>query len=49
LALFLASEKSNGLSGKLISAVWDEWSGFDQRIQELSNSEAGTLRRVPLV
>lgn len=48
LAVFLASERSNGLSGKLISAVWDEWSGFDQRIDEIMNSEAGTLRRVPL-
>lgn len=48
LTVFLASERSNGLTGKLISAVWDEWSGFDRRIEEIMNSEAGTLRRVPL-
>ena len=48
LAVFLASDRSNGLTGKLISAVWDPWASFDQRINEIMNSEAGTLRRVPL-
>jgi NAD(P)-dependent dehydrogenase (short-subunit alcohol dehydrogenase family) len=48
LAVFLASDRSNGLTGRLISAVWDPWSSFDQRINEIMNSEAGTLRRVPL-
>lgn len=49
LAVFLASDRSNGLTGRLISAVWDNWNGFEQRIPELMRSEAGTLRRVPLV
>ncbi len=48
LAVFLASERSNGLSGRLISAVWDNWSSLEQRIPEIMRSEAGTLRRVPL-
>ena len=48
LAVFLASDKSNGLTGKLISAVWDNWRGLDQRIPDVMHSEAGTLRRVPL-
>jgi NAD(P)-dependent dehydrogenase (short-subunit alcohol dehydrogenase family) len=48
LAVFLASDRSNGLSGRLISAVWDDWATLDQRIPEIMNSEAGTLRRVPL-
>ncbi len=48
LAVFLASDRSNGLTGRLISAVWDNWNGFEQRIPELMRSEAGTLRRVPL-
>jgi NAD(P)-dependent dehydrogenase (short-subunit alcohol dehydrogenase family) len=48
LAVFLASDRSNGLTGRLISAVWDPWASFDQRINEIMNSEAGTLRRVPL-
>jgi 3-oxoacyl-[acyl-carrier protein] reductase len=49
LAVFLASDRSNGLTGRLISAVWDDWNSFEQRIPELMRSEAGTLRRVPLV
>jgi 3-oxoacyl-[acyl-carrier protein] reductase len=49
LAVFLASERSNGLSGRLISAVHDEWMTFDGRISEIAGSEAGTLRRVPFV
>lgn len=47
LALFLASDHSNGLSGRLISAVWDDWQTLEQRIPEIMSSEAGTLRRVP--
>ncbi len=49
LALFLASERSNGLTGRLISAVYDNWAGLEGRIPELMKSEAATLRRVPLV
>jgi NAD(P)-dependent dehydrogenase (short-subunit alcohol dehydrogenase family) len=49
LAVFLASDRSNGLSGRLISAIWDEWSTLHHRIPELMKTEAGTLRRVPFV
>lgn len=49
LALFLASDSSDGLSGRLISAVHDRWQTFDQRISEIATSEAGTLRRIPLL
>jgi NAD(P)-dependent dehydrogenase (short-subunit alcohol dehydrogenase family) len=45
LALFLASEESNGISGRLISAVYDNWSNIDL---DMLPSDAGTLRRVPL-
>lgn len=48
LAAFLASDRSNGLTGRLISAVWDDWRGLDGRIPEVMKSDAGTLRRVPL-
>lgn len=48
LAVFLASSRSDGLSGRLISAVWDPWSDLDGRIAEIMGSEAGTLRRVPI-
>jgi len=48
LAVFLASDRSNGLTGRLISAVWDDWRALHRRIPEVMNSDAGTLRRVPL-
>jgi NAD(P)-dependent dehydrogenase (short-subunit alcohol dehydrogenase family) len=48
LAAFLASRRSNGLTGRLISAIHDNWADFDQRIPQIMESEAGTLRRVPL-
>lgn len=47
LALFLASDRSDGLSGRLISAVWDEWDTLSGRIRQVMDTEAGTLRRVP--
>lgn len=46
LALFLASEKSNGLSGKFLSANWDNWSKIPENLNEIMNSDAFTLRRV---
>lgn len=46
LAVFLASDKSNGLTGRLISAVWDDWSEMDKRITEIMSSDIYTLRRV---
>lgn len=48
LAVLLASERSNGLTGRLISALYDNWEVLDQRISAIMNSEAGTLRRVPI-
>jgi NAD(P)-dependent dehydrogenase (short-subunit alcohol dehydrogenase family) len=47
LAVFLASDRSNGLSGRLISAVHDDWASLEARIADVMNSESGTLRRVP--
>ena len=46
LAVFLASEKSNGISGKLISAVWDNWEIWPEHITELNSSDIYTLRRI---
>jgi NAD(P)-dependent dehydrogenase (short-subunit alcohol dehydrogenase family) len=46
LAVFLASEKSDGISGKLISAVWDAWESFPEHLGELNNSDVYTLRRI---
>ena len=46
LALFLASDESNGITAKLISAVWDNWEQWPQRLDELSQSDVYTLRRI---
>jgi len=46
LALFLASDASKGITGKLISAVWDDWEHWPEHLSELSNSDAYTLRRI---
>lgn len=46
LALFLASDKSNGLSGKFLSANWDNWSEIPKNLDKIMNSDAFTLRRV---
>lgn len=47
LALFLASDKSNGLTGRLISAVWDDWKNFDRNIiSQIMKSNKYSLRRI---
>ena len=46
LAVFLASDDSDGLTGRLISAVWDDWPGMAKRIPEIIKSDLYTLRRV---
>lgn len=46
LALFLASAASDGITGKLISAIWDDWEHWPEHLDELSSSDAYTLRRI---
>ena len=46
LAVFLASDVSNGITGKLISAVWDNWEHWPEHIDELRTSDVYTLRRI---
>lgn len=46
LCLYLASDESNGITGKLISAVWDPWEIFGEKKKELNNSDIYTLRRI---
>jgi NAD(P)-dependent dehydrogenase (short-subunit alcohol dehydrogenase family) len=46
LAVFLASRESGGITGRLISAVWDNWAEWPQHLQELEKSDAYTLRRI---
>ena len=46
LALFLASAASDGITGKLISAVWDDWEHWPEHLDALSSSDVYTLRRI---
>ena len=46
LALFLASPESDGITAKLISAVWDNWQDFPEHREELAKSDVYTLRRI---
>jgi NAD(P)-dependent dehydrogenase (short-subunit alcohol dehydrogenase family) len=49
LALFLASEKSGALTGRLISAVHDNWEALRiMNVRVNLPKEAGKLRRIPL-
>lgn len=46
LAAFLASEASDGITGRLLSAVWDNWTDLPAHQQQLSKSDIYTLRRI---
>jgi NAD(P)-dependent dehydrogenase (short-subunit alcohol dehydrogenase family) len=46
LAVFLASHASDGITGRLISAVWDSWEDLALRRDELAPSDVYTLRRI---
>jgi NAD(P)-dependent dehydrogenase (short-subunit alcohol dehydrogenase family) len=45
LAVWLASAASDGITGKLLSAVWDPWAQLPERRAEL-DSDIYTLRRI---
>ena len=46
LAVFLASAASDGITGKLLSAVWDPWETFADRRDDLHRTDVYTLRRI---
>jgi hypothetical protein len=46
LAVFLGSSLSDGLTGKLISAVWDDWEQFPMHLEDLQKTDIFTLRRI---
>jgi NAD(P)-dependent dehydrogenase (short-subunit alcohol dehydrogenase family) len=46
LIAFLASAESDGITGRLLSAVWDDWQGLPARREQLANSDVYTLRRI---
>lgn len=47
LCVFLASSASDGLTGKIVSAKWDDWKNWDrEKIEKIMKSDIYTLRRV---
>jgi NAD(P)-dependent dehydrogenase (short-subunit alcohol dehydrogenase family) len=46
LVSFLASAESDGISGRLIAAVWDDWRSFPNDRERIANSDVYTLRRI---
>lgn len=46
LAVFLGSSRSNGITGKLISAAWDPWVSLPEHLDDLAGSDIYTLRRI---
>ncbi|HWE03719.1 MAG TPA: SDR family oxidoreductase [Tepidisphaeraceae bacterium] len=46
LVAMLASSSCDGISGRLISAVWDDWKHLFNRRDELAGTDLYTLRRV---
>jgi len=46
LSMFLSSNSSDGITGKLISAMWDNWQDWNQYLDELNNSDIYSLRRI---
>lgn len=45
LAVFLGSPASDGITGKLLSAIWDSWETLGHR-HDLRNTDVYTLRRI---
>jgi 3-oxoacyl-[acyl-carrier protein] reductase len=46
LCAFLLSAESDGISGRLLSALWDPWQDLAARRTELADSDIYTLRRI---
>jgi NAD(P)-dependent dehydrogenase (short-subunit alcohol dehydrogenase family) len=46
LAVFLASPAAAGITGRLISAVWDDWKSLGAQSSELRRTSLYTLRRI---
>jgi len=46
LAVLLASPETDGLTGRLISAVWDDWRYLPDRLSALRDSDVYTIRRI---
>jgi NAD(P)-dependent dehydrogenase (short-subunit alcohol dehydrogenase family) len=46
LAVFLGSASSDGITGRLVSAIWDPWTELPQHRDDLKRTDVYTLRRI---
>lgn len=46
LSVYLASDAADGITGKLISAVWDSWGNLHEYYPEIAMTDIYTLRRI---
>jgi NAD(P)-dependent dehydrogenase (short-subunit alcohol dehydrogenase family) len=46
LCVYLLSAASDGITGRLLSAVWDPWQDLGSRLEELRKTDVYTLRRI---
>lgn len=46
LISFISSEESDGITGKLISAEWDNWREWPKHLEKLVESDLYTIRRI---
>src|SRR5204863_1665872 len=46
LCVYLASPESDGITGKLISAMWDAWPELARHRDDLEKTDVYTLRRI---
>lgn len=46
LAVFLASAASDGITGRLLSAQWDDWANLPAQRDQLAKNDVYTLRRI---
>jgi 3-oxoacyl-[acyl-carrier protein] reductase len=46
LCVYLGSSESNGITGRLIAALWDPWQRLGELRPELENTDIYTLRRI---
>ena len=46
LCVYLASSASNGITGKIISAIWDPWESLQEHADDLRRTDIYTLRRI---
>lgn len=46
LTVFLGSAASDGVTGKILSAVWDPWKDLPSHLSDLDRTDVYTLRRI---